>query len=195
MKKVFVLVVEIVNISKKKINWKKREDELCKLLDEHRRNDGYWDVVVPSSGGKDSAFVAHQLKYKYGMNPLTVTWTPLIYTDIGYKNFQSFRDSGFTNLLCSPNGSLHRKLARLCFEELGDAFHVFVLGQISFAFQIAIKFNIKLVFFGENGEAEYAGDPNSVDRSYMPSSEWRRIAFKGSDLKTLIEYGIKIKIT
>ena len=70
---------------KEKINWTKREDELCKLLDEHRRNDGYWDVVVPSSGGKDSAFVAHQLKYKYGMNPLTVTWTPLIYTDIGYK--------------------------------------------------------------------------------------------------------------
>ena len=81
----------------------------------------------------------------------------------------------------------------MCFEELGDAFHVFVLGQISFAFQIAIKFNIKLVFFGENGEAEYAGDPNSVDRSYMPSSEWRRIALKGSDLKTLIEYGIKNK--
>ena len=117
-----------------------------KLLDKHRRNDGNWDVIVPSSGGKDSAFVAHQLKYKYGMTPLTVTWTPLIYTDIGYQNFQNFRDAGFTNLLCSPNGNLHRKLARLSFEELGDAFHVFVLGQLSYAFHIALNFGVSLVF-------------------------------------------------
>ena len=74
---------------KEKIDWDKREKELLVLLGKHRRNDGRWDVVVPSSGGKDSAFVAHQLKYKYGMNPLTVTWSPLAYTDIGWKNFQS----------------------------------------------------------------------------------------------------------
>ena len=88
------------------------------------------------------AFVAHQLKHKYGMTPLTVTWTPLIYTDIGYQNFQSFRDAGFTNLMCSPNGKLHRKLARLSFEELGDAFHVFVLGNyhMHFTSQLNLEF-------------------------------------------------------
>ena len=53
---------------KKKTDWNKREEELNKLLDKYRRKDGKWDVVVPSSGGKDSAYVAHQLKYKYGMN-------------------------------------------------------------------------------------------------------------------------------
>ena len=87
---------------KDNVDWMERDGELCELLEKHRRKDGYWDVIVPSSGGKDSAFVAHQLKYKYGMTPLTVTWTPLIYTDIGYQNFQSFRDAGFTNLMCSP---------------------------------------------------------------------------------------------
>ena len=29
-----------------------------------------FDVLVPSSGGKDSAVVAHKLKYEYNMNPL-----------------------------------------------------------------------------------------------------------------------------
>ena len=43
--------------------------------------------MVPGSGGKDSAFVSHILKYKYGMNPLTCTWQPIMYTDYGYKNF------------------------------------------------------------------------------------------------------------
>ena len=71
---------------KKHINWKAREKELLELLDEHRSKNGSFDVLVPSSGGKDSAYVAHQLKYQYNMNPLTVTWAPLKYTDIGKKS-------------------------------------------------------------------------------------------------------------
>ena len=65
------------------INWLEREEQLKELLARHRRSDGSFDVVVPSSGGKDSARVAHELKYNYGMNPLTVTWAPHVYTDIG----------------------------------------------------------------------------------------------------------------
>ncbi|ARU59546.1 N-acetyl sugar amidotransferase [Oleiphilus messinensis] len=178
---------------KNKIDWAEREKALIELLDQHRKTDGSWDVVVPSSGGKDSAFVAHQLKYKYGMNPLTVTWSPLRYTDIGFKNYQAMCDAGFTNLLCTPNGKIHRKLARLSFEELGDAFHVFVLGQLSYAFHIAVKFGIGLVMFGENGEAEYAGNPAVVDRPYVSSDIWTKIYLKGNKLKDLIQYGIENK--
>jgi len=178
---------------KNKIDWDAREAALVKLLDQHRSKDGSWDVIVPSSGGKDSAFVAHQLKYKYGMNPLTVTWAPLRYTDIGFKNYQALCDAGFTNLLCNANGKVHRKLARLSFEELGDAFHVFVLGQVSYAFHIAVKFGIKLVMFGENGEAEYAGNPDVIDTPYIPSEKWGKTYFKGSKFQDLIEYGIENK--
>ena len=31
------------------------------------------DCIVGGSGGKDSVFQSHILKYKYKMNPLTVT--------------------------------------------------------------------------------------------------------------------------
>ena len=66
---------------------KKREDALKRLCDLHRNNNGDYDVIVPGSGGKDSAYASHVLKYKYGMNPLTVTWAPHKYTEIGWKNF------------------------------------------------------------------------------------------------------------
>ena len=178
---------------KNRIDWETREEELLELLDQHRSKDGSWDVIVPSSGGKDSAFVAHQLKYKYGMNPLTVTWAPLRYTDIGFQNYQALCDSGISNNLYMPNGKVHRKLARLCFEELGDAFHVFVLGQVSYAFHMAIKYDISLVMFGENGEAEYAGNPEVIDKAYIPSDMWKTTYFKGSTLSELIEYGVKNK--
>ena len=58
------------------VDWNEREKELLELCKQHRKNNGEYDVIVPCSGGKDGGFVAHQLKYRYGMNPLTVTWAP-----------------------------------------------------------------------------------------------------------------------
>ena len=60
------------------IDWHDREEQLLKLLDKHRRNDGCYDCIIPGSGGKDSALQAHILKYKYDMHPLTVTWPPIL---------------------------------------------------------------------------------------------------------------------
>ena len=173
------------------VDWEERERELKDLLDSHRSKDGSWDVIVPSSGGKDSGYVAHQLRYEYGMNPLTVTWSPLSYTEIGRKNLQANIDCGLSNLLCTPNGRFQKKLARLCFEELGDAFHVFVMGQVSYPFHMASKLGVKLVFYGENGEAEYAGDPGFADKPYKPSSEFLKQHFKGVPFKDLLNYGLK----
>ena len=75
---------------KDKINWKLRKDELLKLCDKFRKNNGDYDVIVPCSGGKDGSYVAHQLKYEFGMNPLTVTWAPLKSTQIGRSNLDDF---------------------------------------------------------------------------------------------------------
>ena len=83
---------------KENINWGMREEELIALLDKHRKNDGSYDCIVPGSGGKDSAFQAHVLKYKYGMNPLTITWPPILYTDYGLQNWRNWLDSGFDNI-------------------------------------------------------------------------------------------------
>jgi hypothetical protein len=96
-------------------------------------------------------------------------------------------------LSCYTNGILHRKLARLCFEELGDAFHVFVMGQLYYPFNIALKFGINLIFYGENGEFKYAGDPSSSDRSFRPVSEFTHNLSKGITLREIIEYGLKEK--
>lgn len=73
---------------KETIDWGMREEELVKLLNKYRKNDGSYDCLVPGSGGKDSAYQAHILKYKYKMNPLTVTWPPILYTDYGLKNWK-----------------------------------------------------------------------------------------------------------
>ncbi len=176
------------------VDWQKREKKLLELLDKHRSKDGSFDVIVPGSGGKDSSYVSHQLKYVYGMHPLCVTWAPYIYTDIGWKNFQNFINIGFDVISAYPNGKLHRKLARVAFDLLGDAWQPFTYGQKAFAMHMAIKFNIPLVFYGENGEVEYGGSSKDADKPYETLEDWEKIHFKGAGVDKLVRAGIEIGI-
>ena len=140
------------------INWDEREKELERLLDKHRKKNGEYDCVVPGSGGKDSAFVSHILKYKYNMNPITVTWPPILYTDYGYNNFYNWiKIGGFDNISFNQNGIVQKKLTKLSIENLLHPFQSFILGQKNLAPKIANDLNIDLIFYGEN-EAEY-GNP------------------------------------
>lgn len=174
-----------------RIDWAEREKMLKDLLCRYRSKDGSYDCIVPSSGGKDSVYVAHQLKYKYGMHPLTVTWAPFEYTDIGWKNYISFKDAGFDNILCFPNGKLHRKLSRLAFELLGDAWEPFAYGQKALAFQMAQKFKIPLMFYGESGEIEYGGSTKHKEKPYETIEDWKDFYYKGSGIDELIQYGLE----
>jgi N-acetyl sugar amidotransferase len=143
---------------KEAIDWKAREDELLRLLDKHRRNDGAYDCIVPGSGGKDSVFQAHVLKYKYGMHPLTITWPPILYTDYGYRNFRRWIETGgFDNVSYNQNGRVMKLLTRLSIENLLHPFQTFILGQKNLAPKMSLAFGIPLIFYGEN-EAEY-GNP------------------------------------
>jgi len=179
-------------IKNHQIDWQERERMLRELCDQHRHNDGRFDVIVPCSGGKDSSRVAHELKYNYGMHPLTITWAPFEYTPEGYRNFRNFiKIGGFNNIMGWQNGRLHRKLSRLAFEAVGDPWQPFTYGQVCFAFHIARNFGVKLVFFGENGEAEYSGDPRVYNLRGMPFEIWNEQYFKGITVDDLVQYGLE----
>lgn len=176
------------------IDWKQREKELVKLLDTHRSKDGGWDVVVPGSAGKDSGTVTHQLKHRYNMHPLAVTWAPFIYTEIGWQNYFNMIQSGFDGLIMWPDGMLHRKLARIAFELKGDPWEPFTFGQKAFAFNIATKFKIPLMFYGENGEIEYGGSFKNADKPYEAPEDWEDLYFKGAGVDVFLREGLKMGI-
>ncbi len=157
------------NELKTTINWKAREEALLALCEKHRRHDGAYDCIVPGSGGKDSAFTSHLLKYKYGMNPLTVTWAPHKYTPIGWQNFQNWIHAGLDNILYSPNGRLHRLLTRLAFENLCHPFQPFIIGQRHVGPRFAAMYGIPLIFYGEN-QAEYGNNISENEKPTMDPS-------------------------
>ena len=176
---------------KENIDWKEREKQLLQLLDKYRSKDGSYDCMVPGSGGKDSAMQAHILKYKYGMNPLTITWPPILYTDYGYKNWKSWINSGFDNVTFTPNGKVMNLLTKLSIENLYHPFQTFMLGQKNLAPKLALKYGISLIFYGEN-EAEYgnpiADNATSLrDKSYYTMNNMNDIYLGGVSIKELKE--------
>ena len=177
---------------KKSIDWQERERELKELLDRYRRNDGKYDCLVPGSGGKDSAYQAHMLKYKYGMNPLTCTWPPILYTDYGYMNYRNWIEvGGFDNITYKPNGRVMKLLTRLSIENLLHPFQTFILGQKNLAPKFAAMHGIDLVFYGEN-EAEYgnpiADNASSLrDKSYHTMEKFEDMYIAGMPVQQIIE--------
>ena len=176
-------ICDSCNYTKEKysvINWEEREIQLLELLDKFRSNNENYDVVVPGSGGKDSAFASHILKYKYGMNPLTVTWAPHLYTEIGSKNFDNWvRVGGLDNILFTPNGKIHSHLTSLAFKHLCHPFQPFIIGQKIIGPSIAKKFGIKLVMYGES-QAEHG---NAIEETLIP--EMSDKYFSNADINEL----------
>jgi len=179
---------------KDNVDWDAREKKLIELCDKHRSKDGSYDCLVPGSGGKDSFMQSHLLKYKYGMNPLTVTWAPHIYTDWGWRNFQKWIHSGFDNILVTPNGRIHRLLTRLSLERLYHPFQPFIIGQRHLAAKMAALHDIQLIFYGESG-AEY-GNPSTENENakrefaeyeYFTSSDDSDVYLGGTSFKELKE--------
>ena len=174
---------------KREVDWAEREKQLVELCDRHRRDDGRYDCLVPGSGGKDSFYQAHILKYKYGMHPLTVTWAPHLYTEWGWKNHHAWIDAGFDNYLCTPNGRVHRLLTRLAVDNLFHPFQAFMFGQKFLGPKMAALFEIPLVFYGEN-EAEY-GNPVADNASakrdfaYFSAADQSQILLGGTPLSEL----------
>ena len=186
------------NEIKNNTDWDLRNSRFLDLLERYRRNDGRYDCIVPSSGGKDSSFTAHKLKYKYGMNPLTVTWAPAMFTDIGRKNLENLGSiGGIDNILYTPNAQIHSMLTRNAFLNLGHPFQPFIHGQKIIGPRIAAQMDIPLVVYGEN-QAEYGNsiEENNdfeMNQEFFTFEEPTDLLLGGISVKEYIsEFGYKI---
>ena len=142
---------------KKEINWEARKNEFFKLVEPYRSKDGSWDCVVPWSGGKDSSAIAYRLKFDLGMNPLLVTFSPMVPNEVGNHNREEMIKLGFDHIFFRPDQNVHRKLARRFFIERGNPKVAWDAGVNVIPVKVAVKFKIPLVFYAEHGESEYGG--------------------------------------
>jgi N-acetyl sugar amidotransferase len=142
---------------KKLIDWDARRNEFLALVEPYRSKDGSWDCVVPWSGGKDSSSIAYKLKFELGLNPLLVTFSPLIPNEVGMRNRESMLRLGFDHIFFRPDQRVHRRLTRRFFVERGNPKVAWDAGINAMPVKLAVKLGIPLVFYAEHGESEYGG--------------------------------------
>ncbi|MCK5541087.1 MAG: N-acetyl sugar amidotransferase [Desulfobacterales bacterium] len=139
------------------IDWAAREEEFNKVLNNYRSKDNSWDCIVPWSGGKDSSAIAFKLKYEFDMNPLLVTFSPMMPTETGNHNREELIKAGFDHIFFRPNQKVHRYLAKRFFIERGHPKIAWDAGVNTIPVQVAVQYNIPLIFYAEHGETEYGG--------------------------------------
>ena len=141
---------------KKKYNWSKNILDLKKKIEIIKKTDSY-DCLVPVSGGKDGSYVYHNVKNKFKLKPLAVTVNPPLPQALGEKNLTNFISNNVPLIRVDPPYEAMRKLNLIGFEYLGFPYYGWLIAIHTAVLKIAINFDIKLIFYGEDGELEYGG--------------------------------------
>lgn len=131
--------------------WSEKKKQFEQLIFEYtNRNTTNYDCIVPVSGGKDSYFQAHKIAVEYGLKPLLVTYHGNNYLPEGDFNRDRMRQVfDADHLVFGPSVDVLKKLNRICFRKMGDMNWHNHCGIMTYPIQIAVKFKIPLIFWGE----------------------------------------------
>jgi len=156
------------------IDWTVRGNQLKIILEEAKSKSGAgYDCILPISGGKDSFFQAHVLVKIYGLKPLAVTFNQNWVSETGFYNLQRCLEVfDLDHLQFTPARSLVNRLAKKSLSAIGDACWHCHAGVGAFPLQVATRFKIPLLVWGESiaendGRASYQRPVHKFDRDYF----------------------------
>lgn len=159
---------------KMKINWVEKESLLRSHLEKAKKDSGSnYDCILPISGGKDSFFQAYVLTKIYGLKPLTVTFSHNWYSEVGLYNLHLLLETfSLDHIQFTPSRNLVNRLARRSLTAIGDTCWHCHSGIGAFPLQIAVKFKIPLLIWGESvsetsGRSTHGNPLVKFDRDYF----------------------------
>ena len=182
---------------KDEVDWGKKKEDLLLILEKYRsKNDNNYDCIIPVSGGKDSTFQTYTIKETFGLNPLAVNFHPHDQTEIGRKNLENLKQLGVDCIEFSANPLVYSKLAKFGLVELGDFQWPEHIGIFTIPVQVAVRYKIPLIIWGENPQLEY-GQPTNIDTDTILDREWNEknggYFLDKIKPKDMTKYGFKTK--
>lgn len=131
--------------------WDERKEKFIKTINEIiKDNKSNYDCIIPVSGGKDSFYQTHVMAVELGLKPLLVTYHGNNYLPEGDYNRDLMRKAfNADHIVFGPSVETLIKLNRLCFKKMGDMNWHAHCGIMTYPIQIAVKFKIPLIIWGE----------------------------------------------
>ena len=149
-------------------DWELRKKELGEIFEKFKNKDSSnYDCIIPVSGGKDSTYQTYVVKEEFGLNPLCVSYHLPEFTDLGRKNLENLKKIGVDCLEFTPNPEICKKMQKTSLIEFGDAQWPEHFGIFTVPVQVAVRYKIPLIVWGENPRAEYGGPQKDMEAQYL----------------------------
>ncbi|BAY60652.1 hypothetical protein NIES22_07110 [Calothrix brevissima NIES-22] len=146
-----------VHEQKNKINWEQRWQWLKELVDEYRSDSNY-DIIIPVSGGKDSYFQTHIAVKELGLKALLVTYHGNNYLPEGEYNLYRMREVfDCDHIIVRPSVDALIKMNRIGFKLQGDMNWHAHCGIFTVPIQVAVRYKVPLILWGEHGFMDLGG--------------------------------------
>ncbi len=153
------------------VDWDLRRDEFLGVVDRYRSKNGdAYDCLIPVSGGKDSTYQTLRL-LELGLNPLCVTATTDSLSDIGRRNIENLKNLGVDYVEVTMNPVVRRRINRLALRQVGDISWPEHIAIFTVPVQVAVKYGIRLIVWGENPQHEYGG-PAAASGNNVLNRRW-----------------------
>lgn len=146
---------------KDSVDWVQRARAFDQLVAELKEKNAPWDCVIPVSGGKDSTWQVIKA-LEYGLKPLCVTWRTPARNALGQKNLDNLIKLGVDHIDFTINPDVEKRFTIEAFKRGGSLAIPMHMALFAIPLQLAIKFHIPLVLWGENSAMEYGGKDESV---------------------------------
>jgi N-acetyl sugar amidotransferase len=149
------------------IDWVQRKKDLGELIESYRGKYDY-DCIIPFSGGKDSVWTLYYLVKEFNIKPLVVRFDHGFMRPNLEENVKKIqRELGIDFHTFTPNWKVVQRLMLQSFIEKGDFCWHCHTGIFIYPMQVAINYNVPLIFWGEPS-AEYTSyysydQPEEVD--------------------------------
>ena len=146
-----------VGDQKKKIDWSERRQLLAELVAEYRSDSNY-DILIPVSGGKDSYYQTHVAVNELGLKPLLVTYHGNNYLPEGEYNLYRMREVfDCDHIIVRPGVEMLIKMNRIGFRLQGDMNWHAHCGIFTVPIQLAVRYKVPLMMWGEHGFLDLGG--------------------------------------
>ena len=154
------------------IDWAQREKDFNTIIDKFRlgKDKVGYDCLIPVSGGKDSTYQAYFMKEVCGMNPLCVCFETTKVTEIGQRNLDNISKMGIDVIHFKKNYNAYKSMVIEGFRRVGDEMWPNHIGIFTIPVNIAAKFGIPLIIWGENPQQEYGGPLESIEKNTLTRS-------------------------
>ena len=176
-------------------DWDERFNLLLIEIEKYKKenSNSYFDCIIGVSGGKDSTRQAIWARDKLGLNPLLVclSYPPQQITERGANNLSNLINLGFDVIVWGPQPETWRQTLRNGFLKYSNWAKASEQAIISSVPQIAIKYNIKLILWGENPGLQL-GDMLTVGKTGYDGNNLRNMnTVKGGEIEWMIKDGFQ----